>query len=574
LTDTRLSGPRRHAEKRHRGAFLVLLGGLLLAARPAGAQWHKNQYQLQKEAAERYEPAPLAIQRRASSGAPVRLRVRFYTDREYRSSGGPQWQERVRVQLSQLNRLLEPAFGVRLEADSFRRWDRKGPNGALAPMLEELERLDPATDVDWVVGLVAPLPLISNSFHDLGWARVLSRHFVLRSMSSIPELDEFNRMFRALDRQQREALYTRRKEHRELAVFLHEWAHTLGAFHLEDPRRIMAAALSNESSAIGASEADLIAAGLSARQKSQGQDAIDWAPLQRFLADHSGQDWPVHERAALEGALASSGAGGKPMPGSRSPRILPPGAAPAFVGEAHAHLRGNRRPEALAVARRAAAGLGASDADGWLALGRLYIEIGALSAAEEALVRAGASPGATQAAGELQRQRRSFGLPRSIDQKKASRFRLAPEAEPDFVAAVLEVRALVAGTDPAGARRTADQKLRRYPNAPVLLTLACEASLLSERTQEAARSCAQALAIMEELPRAHYLTGIMAANAGRYPAAIKSLRRAIDLAPDQISFWRPLGEVYRVTGRTEEFEALMAAHAQATSAAPPAAPPP
>jgi len=53
-------------------------------------------------------------------------------------------------------------------------------------MLVELARLDPGLDVDWVVGLVSPLPLVSMSFHDLGWAEVPGRHFVLRGMSSIP----------------------------------------------------------------------------------------------------------------------------------------------------------------------------------------------------------------------------------------------------------------------------------------------------------------------------------------------------------------------------------------------------
>ncbi len=574
LTDLRLSRPRSRAVNVPRAARWIVAAGLALGAAPAAAQWQKNEYQLQKEAAAHYEPTPLAVQRRAGGGAAVRLRVRFYSDREYRSSGGPQWQDRVRAQLEQLNRLLQPAFGVRLEGESFRHWDRQGPNGTLAPMLDELERLDPGADVDWVVGLVSPLPLISHSFHDLGWARMLSRHFVLRSMSSIADLDEFNRVFRALDRQQREALYVRRKEHRELAVFLHEWAHTLGAFHLEDPRRIMAAALSHESSTIGESEAGLIAAGLAARQQSQGREEVDWAPVQRFLADHPGRDWPAHERAGLEASLASTRSGGTAPASSRSSSSRPaaPGADPPLVLDARARLRENRRGEALALARQHGATLAPSRTAGWLALGRLYMEIGAFSAAEEALARAGSDTGAAEAAAELQRQRRSFALPRAIDQNKGSRFHLAPDAEPDFVAAVLEVRGLVAGADPARARRIADERLRRYPGAPALLVLACEASMLAERTQEAIRSCTQALNAMEDLPRAHYLTGLMAANAGRYPAAIKSLRRAIELAPDQLSFWRPLGEVYRVTGRTEEFKALMEAQAQGSSAkaSPPA----
>ena len=73
------------------------------------------------------------------------------------------------------------------------------------------------------------------SFHDLGCARVLGRHFVLRGMTSIAELQDFNRLFPKLDNDEREALYGRRKTHKELSIFLHEWAHTLGALHVQDP---------------------------------------------------------------------------------------------------------------------------------------------------------------------------------------------------------------------------------------------------------------------------------------------------------------------------------------------------
>src|SRR4051812_18070309 len=210
-----------------RASWVVLAIGV--AAGPAAAQWQKNEYQLQREAAAHYEPAPLSIPARGNGGATTPLRIRFYADADFRSGGGLKWQERLRVQLAELNAVVGPAFGVRFEAEGFRRWPRSGPSGALAPMLIELERLDPGQDVDWVVGLVSPLPLVSMSFHDLGWAAVPGRHFVLRGMSSIAELDDFNRAFQSLERSTREGLYVRRKNHKETVVFLHEWAHTLGA---------------------------------------------------------------------------------------------------------------------------------------------------------------------------------------------------------------------------------------------------------------------------------------------------------------------------------------------------------
>ena len=166
------------------------------------------------------------------------MRIRFHADGDYRSEGG-RWQENMKVLLGHLNKVVGQSFGVRFEAAEFRRWDRTGPNGALVPMLEQLEKLDPGPDVDWVVGLVSSLPLVSMSFHDLGKARVLGRHFVLRGMNSVAEMQDFERMFKAMEQSERDQLYGIRKAHKETSVFLHEWAHTLGAPHVEDPTRIM-----------------------------------------------------------------------------------------------------------------------------------------------------------------------------------------------------------------------------------------------------------------------------------------------------------------------------------------------
>src|SRR2546423_9211489 len=110
---------------------------LSLPAGRAGAQWRKNEYQLQRDAAAQYEPAPLTIAHRAE-GRPIEiLRLRFYADDEYRA-GGASWKMRVQTELGDLNRIVEPAFAVRFEAESFRRWDRRSGKGALAPMLSEL----------------------------------------------------------------------------------------------------------------------------------------------------------------------------------------------------------------------------------------------------------------------------------------------------------------------------------------------------------------------------------------------------------------------------------------------------
>jgi tetratricopeptide (TPR) repeat protein len=548
---------------------LVVVGAAALAP-PAVAQWQKNQYQQQKEWAQQFEPSPIQVQRRAPPGPAKVMRMRFYADADFRSGGGVRWQDRIRAQLGQINQVLEPGFGVRLEAESFHRWDRTGANGALAPMLDDLERTDAGAEVDWVVGLVAPLPLVSMSFHDLGVARLLGRHFVLRSMASVAEMDDFTRVFHTLDQSQREALYGHRKEHKEIAIFLHEWAHTLGACHANDPTRIMGPGYSQRSGLISEDDAGLIAAGLGAKLAGRGHDprgneTIDWTPTRSFLAEHPNVDWLPSERASLVDLLASSAVRpALPGPsGSVAPVAAPaaknalPASLVAAINAAHGHLRAHRPSDALAIARQAtsAAQKSGGDPATWLAIAQLDGEIGALTDADAAVRNAGGDPGAAPIAAELANMRRSFGIPAA-----AAGFKLTSDAEPDLVVAVQRVRTLLVHDQLDEAARAAGEELARFPGAPGLHALACEAAVRSKRARDASRSCAAALAGMEDQPRVHYLTGILHANAGRLGPAMKSMRRATTLAPADPSYWRAMGQVFEAAGKGKEFAALQAAH--------------
>ena len=231
----------------HRAALLCAWLTTLAGGDPARAQWQKHERELQVEAARHMEPAPLVARCRAEAAPPRVMRVRFYADGEYREQG-THWQDRARGQLAELNQLLLPAFGVRLEADGFRRWDRGVGPGKVAGLLEQLAVLDPGQDVDWVVGLVAPLPVVSQVFHDLGGARSPGRHLVVRGIASLAELEELKRAFPTLSGADRDKLYNRRKSHKERAIFLHQWVHTLGIGDIQSPAGILSAGYSNRTS--------------------------------------------------------------------------------------------------------------------------------------------------------------------------------------------------------------------------------------------------------------------------------------------------------------------------------------
>jgi tetratricopeptide (TPR) repeat protein len=601
---------------------LALLAALAALPRPAGAnQLQKNEYQMQREQVQKLEPAPILTPQRTGGGGVVTLRIRFYADSEYRASG-LRWQERAKQQLAELNRVVEPGFGVRFEAESFHRWERQGGSGQLEPLLAELTRIDPGADVDWVVGLVAPLPLVTTSLHNLGMAQVLGRHFLLRGMSSIEELDSISQAFNLLDPADREALYSRRKQHKELSLFLHEWAHTLGAMHVEDHTRLMCPTYSTRMSQFSLADAGVIGAGLEARLMSRGRDAIDWSRLRGFLAENDDAGWMRDDRktvlALLGGAQAGAGggAGWSTEEGAtydRAVALLKQGkeeaawtalgplaaqtprkrqvvrlmcrlshlaaageqgraacqqaisAAPddpeAHLDLAQALLLRGQPAEALAAARAATTLIerrAQKNDDAWVGVAAIHRQLGTLSQAEEALRRAGPARGAELETAALARTRRYLGMPTGHP-----RFHPGVDDELAYAEAFRRASDLGADKKLGEAKAVIDAALRRFPDGPGLHVLGCEIALRQGRAAAAAKACAAALALMDEQPRAHYLTANVKLAQGQPDAAVKSLRRAIALDGKEPVYWSTLAEVLRSLGRRKELSALLAEQAEA-----------
>ena len=67
----------------------------------------------------------------------------------------------------------------------------------------------------------------------------LGKHFVVRDMNDVMEVRKIAEVYDQMGEQDRLTLYAARKAHKELVVFLHEWAHTLGALHERGDGRIM-----------------------------------------------------------------------------------------------------------------------------------------------------------------------------------------------------------------------------------------------------------------------------------------------------------------------------------------------
>lgn len=142
--------------------------------------------------------------------------VRVWADSDYRAVT-MDWRTSFQLQVDRANLKLR-RYDVELVVSDMRNWDRRSGTG-LAADLVTLVAADPGAGVDLVIGLVSAAPVVTSTLHHLGYARVLGKHCVLRGMDNAAE---------------REVLgdnYIERLRHKQSAVLIHEWGHTVGAVH-------------------------------------------------------------------------------------------------------------------------------------------------------------------------------------------------------------------------------------------------------------------------------------------------------------------------------------------------------
>jgi predicted Zn-dependent protease len=595
---------------------------LLAFALPAAAGPFTPGADAQRRAAEGLAPADLMLPAPAQRPTTTAVvRVRFYADDDYRA-GLFRWADRTKMQLQLVNKVLEGAFGVRFEPESFRRWHRTSGNIDIYQMLAELEKMDPGEGVDWVVAYVSPLPLISTSIHEIGAARLLGKHFLMRGMASADEAAMFGKNFDQLDRAERENLYSIRKFHKETTIFLHEWLHTLGGMHSNDRQRINHASYSNKMSNLSVVDAELAAAALHDRLTTKQGAPVDWSGLRTALERASSPEWSPKEREELINLLKSSGAqivrgGGqgtvrngdlagedgeklneaialmkagkakeawaivKPL-GAKHPKnaevqrmvcrlgfvpsskdegsaacarakeLDPKGPEP-LIDAAQALILRKETKDAMAAADEAAERarkLPKAPDEVWCWIAQIYGQIGALSKAEEALARVPESATAAQKTRALvQGDRRRLGLPPG---------QRSTEVELEYADRFRKMTSLIESGKAREARAAVEAARRDYPDVPGVEVLSCELDLRQGRIKQGEKACTHALSVMDDLPRAHYLLGHVRLQTGARDAAAESLRRAIELDPNESAPYLSLAELYRYSGKKQQLASLKA----------------
>ncbi len=273
-----------------------LIALLILAAAASGCV--RTTQDVQRDYAQKLRPVEFGQHVPAAPAEPAQVkRVRVYADDDYQVQAGD-WQARVLAQVRRANAALVTDLGVSLEVESLRSWPREDRAVPLEESLVQLEAHDPGEDVDWVVGLVSSSQIFSASHHHLGMARLFGRHFVLRGMDSPAEAQHLSRLLDKLPAGEREALFRERRLHKETAIFLHEWAHTLGAFHDRTVDWLMSRTYDEHQALFSEPTVGLLRLGLRHRDQKAAEARKAWAEAYRGHVNTMGSsDWHEESRA-------------------------------------------------------------------------------------------------------------------------------------------------------------------------------------------------------------------------------------------------------------------------------------
>ncbi|HZI10489.1 MAG TPA: matrixin family metalloprotease [Myxococcus sp.] len=284
-------------------SILVVLSGLGCVKRPVDYA---------REHAKTLAPAKLE----AAQGAPPatgplrRLRVRVYADSDYREQV-VRWRSRIVDQLRRASDAVRAPLGVTFELETTHPWERRVAGDDLDASLNELEALDSGEDVDLVIGFISALKVFTVSQHQLGMARMMGRHIVLREMENPAEVRQLMEALIHLPQDEREALYQQRRQHKETSVLLHEWAHTLGVFHVQDSHWMMYPNYEPHQAAFAPRSVELIQVSLRHLPRARKDAAAFQAWARELKEKIAAAPWPGWEGAdkdeltgLLDGALA------------------------------------------------------------------------------------------------------------------------------------------------------------------------------------------------------------------------------------------------------------------------------
>ena len=496
---------------------------------------------LQRTAAHRMAPASFHLYPRADGRdpetEPVTVRLRIYASRDYRTQT-INWQARFRQLIARVNKSTETWPGVRFEITDVRQWETDTQDQTLKDLLADLEAKDAGSDVDWVVGLAAAIPRVPESIHFLGMARVLNRHFVMRSLHDLAEYDLVRNAFDLLNPGEREQLLLERKRHKEQAVFLHEWGHTLGAIHALHPDAIMNPVYHSDASRFVEGNAQVIEWALR-RRRAMG---LDWrtgarAELHKLLTSIREDSW---EPVELEETLRFARLQDAPEQANKKP------------GE-DVDLLLERAEQAIASGAVADAGIlllkaheqlgkdgsGQPRTADWARLATLYRRSRLPTLSMTASNRSDQQTSASTAAWYTAMRHR-FALPAD-----GASVGLIPTREHEYIALQERADSAISRRNPKEVQQILHALSTQFPKLPAASLVRCEWELSRGYLAEAMNNCIAVIQKDPESSSAHFLLGLIAAQRQSPHDAIVHLNRALSLDSGQPEIWKALAAALR-----------------------------
>lgn len=530
--------------------------------------------------------------------------VRVHADAEFRAHT-PLWKDQIKNRFHRINAYLVPSVGVRLVIEDLRQWDRKADATDLEATLAELRAVDDGTGVEWVVGFVAPPVAVTTKIHHLGMAEAPGKHFLVRGMDDARGIKEIDQIFDRLTDKERLDLYTKLKAHRELVVFLHEWAHTLGALHSNDPEDFMYTQHAREMTGFAPPILKFLRLAVEARAPGAGPD--ERKVVAEYLETMDFEEWDEPTRKVLADYLRRGGRAEPTAPSDDDPikdPILatvddrPWADAVTLVGEARYAEAWKKLAELVELyPEQAAVQLLACQL-----AGHLPAEKKALAACEtviklrprdptpliakattlttagrrdEALAAAAAAHALLEARGEAAPMRLWNDLA-SVYQTLfavthaeaaaaylASREReqvekwavstrrwvgfpagMSADEEGEYAELVMRANEILAADTIPRVRKLIAQGEKKWKKAPGLVALRCAVEAYDERWKPALALCEQAIAAHGDSFLARFWAGQAAYELGRKDDAAEHLEHLIMLEPELVAAWELLAQIY------------------------------
>ena len=523
------------------------------------------------------------------TGEPRTLHVRVWADAQVRAL--PKWKEEVADQIDYASQFLQPLLGVKLVVDGTKDWGRTADFHDAGA---ELAKVDDGKDVTWVIGYVAPPDKPTKAMDELSDSKLLGHTIVVRWYSSAdtdkdPEVRDAKKrhkqtvvLLHALARTlgaiaetdpgwiqnpaysvKQSTFSDRNRDLLQLAVdqrltggtdetIAHDlleaiekndWGGWIAVDHDDVVKQLRAQLAAMKA---GKTAADIPAAAIEQYDHIKGlamkkQYAEALVELENVLTAYPANA-TLHQMKceiliAKQGvkdktAMAACARVSELAPGDPSPHIAV-ATALALQGD----FLGARAQLVTAGQNVANINLAGAQADAWKRIVTVYLEMGALTWAEEA-IEAGKLNDPAYAM--IASTRARYGLPKGKSHVK-------PEQEGALVAAIKQASTAIYSSKFADAHKALDAIDKKWPGSAGALAFRCDLAMREGSIGGAKAYCAKALALDPDESWALYLDGVLAlrdTSAAGTKAGIARLQRAIEVDPDLGQAWRALAKAY------------------------------